>query len=182
MERPKTSRLALGALYLCIIGVSLSLYARLQYGSLEDLFFIIKPVVFIVEKATGIKFYYNQSLGFVNQQGNVVINQACAGIRFWMAALSMLGFSFVSKIRGLKKQWMMVLAFILFSYIITVFANASRIIGAIWVLDFSIGKGPSAERLLHQSIGVLFYWTYLLITYGIFSRLFRKEGDYEKII
>ncbi|AOT69388.1 exosortase K [Geosporobacter ferrireducens] len=182
MERQKARLLALVVLYLCMIGAAFRLYLLYRYGSVEDLLFIIKPVAFLVEKALGIRFYYDQDLGFVSQQGNVVINQACSGIRFWIAVYCMLGFSFVSRVKSIGKKYMMTFGFVLFSYGITIFANASRIITAIGILNLAIVESTTSERFLHQSIGVLFYWIYLCIIYVLFEKLIRKEGKYEKAV
>ncbi|WP_069999606.1 exosortase K [Cellulosilyticum sp. I15G10I2] len=168
--------------YAYIAAALLILYGFYQYGSLEHLMIILKPVTFIVEKALGISFAYITDIGFVSEQVNVVINKNCSGVMFWMIVFLMLGFSFIPRDHGSLKLFISFISLLLFSYGITIAANASRIIIAINVLAFNEGQTVAAGRLLHQSIGILVYCTYLWMIYVIFLNLTKKEVDDEKAI
>ena len=170
------------AIYWGISATAIGIHILYQYGSLENLLFMIRPVAFMLEKALGIIFYYEPDVGFVSEQVRVVINKSCAGTTFWIMSFCMLTFSFVPRIKGGWKRFIWFLIFLGLSYILTLFANMSRIITAIGILNLKFNKSDLLERLLHQSIGVLVYCTYLWIIYAIFSKLIRKEENNEKFI
>lgn len=168
--------------YLGVIGSGLLIYSAYQYGSLEQLLIILRPVVFMTEKALGISFYYEPGIGFINTELYTVINRTCSGAGFWITSLCMLGFSFVPQTKNIFKGMYLFLSFLVLTYLITVAANTSRVIMAIRFLQLTSKSLGSLERLIHQAIGILVYGVYLCITYFIFLKLFRKEGKYEKII
>ena len=168
--------------YLGIVGSGFLIYSGCQYGSLEQLFIILRPVVFMTEKALGISFYYEPGIGFINSELYTVINRTCSGVGFWVTSLCMLGFSFVPQTKNIFKGIYFLFSFLVRTYFMTIVANTSRVIMAIRFLQLAFKSQGSLERLIHQAIGILVYGVYLCITYFIVLKLFRKEDNYEKTI
>ncbi len=163
-------------IYLIIALISGGLGFVYRYGDLSLLSFILRPVTFIIELFLGTKFSYHDNLGFVNEVYKVNIGRDCSGINFLIITLLMLTFSFISKIKGGVRKFTSLLIIIVASYGITIFANASRIIGAILIMDIPIFLETRYEGLLHQSIGVVVYFIYLLGTYILASKILEKWG------
>ncbi|MDF2878312.1 MAG: exosortase [Clostridia bacterium] len=161
-------------LYTSIGIAALGIHMLYRYGTVEQLHFILKPVAFIVAKALGMPFDFEPGLGFYNQDAYIIINKTCAGTSFWIALFCMMGFSILSKLKGLYKKIVSFTAVLLVSYGITIIANASRIIVSISVLNLGFSQMSALERLIHQSIGVLVYCSYLWMTYMAFSKWMRK--------
>lgn len=148
-----------------------------QNGDLEGLLFILEPVAFIVEKFLGVDFKYIEGIGFINKNLKTNITRECSGVNFFTISFLMLIFSFINKIRNNRKKAFTAFSFLIISYIITVFANTSRIIGTISMMQMDLFSNIKIERLAHQTIGVIVYFIYLVLIYFIGLRLSKEMGD-----
>lgn len=148
-----------------------------QYGDLKDLMFILKPVTLGVQTFLGNPFHYYEGIGFVNRNLGINIGKECSGINFLMMIFSILVFSFMNKIENKKNKLFFLFIVLFSSYMITIFANASRIVGIFLIMNRADFSDFIYERLLHQSIGILFYFTYFMIMYFIFYKMIKKWGD-----
>ncbi|MFZ5967770.1 MAG: exosortase K [Bacillota bacterium] len=164
-------------IYLISIMIVGGLHILYQYGSLETLLFMLKPVTLIVQWFLGTAFIYHREIGFVSSQYQINIGRACAGINFFVTVYLMLVFSFIQRMKDKKsKAWAAVL-FLLSSYGITILANASRIIGAVFIMNTGVFLDEKQAKLMHQSIGIIFYVTFLMLAYVLFSKLINNWGD-----
>ncbi len=161
-----------------IYGVAAAIALGLKYIhtylSIDYLLFILKPVASLVEKAMNSPFDYYPELGYVSDKLSVVIGRECAGINFFIVIFLMLTISFAAKVRGRKDKPLLMTYFLAVSYIVTIIANASRIITSILVLRLGIAADIKQAVLLHQSVGVIFYFVYLACTYYLFSYLIKR--------
>ncbi len=165
-------------IYVITILISLWLRFIYKYGVIEDLLFILKPVMYIVEKFSAIKFnYLSGGFGFINKDLGIQIVKECSGVNFFIISITMLIFSFVHKIESRKYKLVLSSFFLIISYIATILANASRIIGTVFIMNTGLLTNGRVEGLVHQSIGVVVYFIYLVIVYYIASRLIVKVGD-----
>lgn len=162
-------------LYSIIIFITGILGFIYKFGELNLLLFILKPVAFIVELFLGSSFIYYDNLGFVNEVYKVNIGRDCSGINFFIINLLMLCFSFVPKLRD-KGNFFSLFIIVIASYVITILANASRIIGAILIGELTMFMDIRYQGLLHQSIGVVVYFIYLLATYILASKITNNGG------
>lgn len=160
--------------YMFIILIALCIKMIGQYGAFEWLLYILKPVKSVVEMFLGVCFEYCEGIGFVNNDLKVNIGRGCSGINFFIMVFLMISFSFIPKIKNIKKLPTILICLIA-SFFITIIANSSRIIGVIFIMN-SLLLDIRYERLMHQSIGVVFYFTYLITIYYLSTKFFRK-GD-----
>lgn len=145
--------------------------------------FIIKPITFLVSIFYDTSFIYKDDVGFISQELAIIIGKECSGIKFFTTLFLMLLFSFIPKIEGIKKKTASFFCFLIVTYIVTILANTSRIIGSIWILQLNLFSNEKQIRLMHQSIGVTFYFTYLVLVFIIVSKYFRiLRGRNESII
>lgn len=136
---------------------------------------MIKPVAYIVELFLGISFTYYEGMGFVNEALAINIGKECSGIQFFILVFFMLTFSFVPKLKGKKKKLLAVGIFLIYAYGIAILVNAARIIGSIFLMDLGLFSNAKQKILVHQSIGVVFYFTYLVVSYFIFYKIIHKR-------
>ncbi|QXM05300.1 exosortase K [Crassaminicella indica] len=160
--------------YIWIIFIAACIKMIFKYGDFQYILFILKPVTKIVELVLGVAFKYYEGIGFINADFKIHISRGCSGINFFIMVFLMISFSFLFKIRN-KNKSLVALIFFIVAYFITIIANASRIIVAFLIMN-TITFNMKYERLMHQSIGVVFYFSYLIITYYLFSKIFQK-GD-----
>ncbi|KAB3531539.1 exosortase K [Alkaliphilus serpentinus] len=162
-----------------VIAVTQYLYL---YGKLEGLLFILKPVVYLVSLFTGEGFTYYSEMGFLNPKLAVNIGRECAGINFFSIVLLMLIFSNIKRVKGRGSKLIFLLSSMIFSYLVAIIVNASRIIASLFLLDLKIFPN-GYEALVHQATGIIFFLGYLFAIQFLFKKIICKMGDhYDEII
>ncbi|WP_432667364.1 exosortase K [Wukongibacter baidiensis] len=136
---------------------------------------ILKPVSLIISTFLGISFDYLSDIGFYNETLSIVITRKCAGINFFITFFGMLTFSFISKFEGVIEKVIAMLAFFVCGYLVTILANASRIIGIVYMGKIDIFLDPRYKDLMHQSIGVVSYFTYFIMGYLFFDKSMKLD-------
>lgn len=142
---------------------------------IDRILFILKPVTLLVSMFTTAEFHFVEGAGFVNEGLQVVIGKACAGGNFFSLLFAMLVFSFIPVIKGKQKQLKAWFLFLLSAYGLTIVANSSRIISTLLLmrLGLLVGRYQSA---IHQLIGIVFYFSYLVIAYVLVNKILKKRG------
>ena len=156
---------------------------KLFYRTLESspgapgLLLFLKPLSTIVGLFFGISFGFDAAKGFYNSDLGVVIGASCAGINFFVIVFCMLAFTFI---RVFKTSWQKAAAFITFiavSYLLSIFANTSRIIASISILEMQILPAGISSGLVHEATGILFYLVYLICGFHIAKIILLKVGS-----
>ncbi|SCY42954.1 exosortase K [Alkaliphilus peptidifermentans] len=168
--------------YIVTVIIVLAIQALQMFGNVEGLFFILRPVVAFLELFLSTTFTYYEGIGFISPDLHINISKACSGVNFFSMTFLMLVFSFISKLKGVKLKWLALIDFLVFSYLLTIFVNGSRIIVTVFVMN--LGVFPARyEAIVHQTLGVFFYLGFLLLTHIIYTKLIKKLGEtYEEII
>ncbi len=152
---------------------SILLYTK---NDLQHLDFILRPVSSLVYWTTGSASSYLEETGYVHETLGISIGASCSGIHFLTVLFLMLVFNFISKVKGLYHKIATFIIFGILAICITILANASRILVSVLVLSLppfsTSGQGP----LIHLAIGVLFYFSYLLLTYSLASAIYLNKG------
>jgi exosortase K len=137
-------------------------------ASAEELGWALVPTTYFVEKLTGLHFTFERGAGFVSESRRLVIAPACAGVNFFVIALSSLSFSFIGEVRGLRRKALLVVASALSAYIAMLVVNATRIsLGAVLAPHLGLA-GDAFRHQLHRVEGVVTYLTslWLLMSAG----------------
>lgn len=160
-----------------IIGIFTILGLKIFYSNAgsEELFWILAPTTKWVSILTGIPFHYDPGEGYVNHQLLYVIAPSCSGVQFMMITTAMLIFSFVRFMPSFRSGLYWTLGSLLASYVLTIPINALRIILLFYLPDFFEVQGYynhiiTPERL-HTGVGVVVYFTALLVIYRLALRL-----------
>lgn len=138
--------------------------------------FLLKPVVWIVGKYFNIDFLYYKNIGFLNENMNIAIGKSCLGINFFIVIFFMIITSFMKNIKKSINRVMFIFGIYIYSYIATILATSTRIIGAICAMKLIPIEYMKYERLIHEFIGVTFYFTYMIASYYIFFKGFEEWG------
>lgn len=107
----------------------------------------------------------------------VIIGSDCAGLNFFVIAFCMGVFSFAAYVQKHYFGWL--IFFLLTGYLITILANACRIVAGIVLLSIeqNLDLNPSAS--LHTYQGSLFYFVFLVIYFYGLRAFFRRRARYE---
>lgn len=134
----------------------------------------LKPTAYLVHLIFGITFDYVKDIGFINQRLGIVIGKSCSGINYFIIMFLMLLVLFSHKKR--KVRWF--ISYLGLSYIVTIIANGSRIILSILFMKLNILNAKIYERLMHEIIGIVVYFIFLLAVYLIIHKVRdRNEKD-----
>jgi exosortase K len=139
----------------------------------DDLTWILVPTARVVEYLSGIHFERELYIGLVNHAYQFIIVPSCAGVNFLTIAFSTIFFSFVHRLKGmrLKSLWLGISAG--FAYLLTLVANALRIIAAIYLYRADIYGGWVTAERIHRIEGVFIYFFFLLVAYLTVERVFQ---------
>lgn len=159
----------------------LILHTFTKGATVKELLFLLAPVASVIEKVFNTPFYFQENVGFIYEPLYIVINKSCSGATFWIICFSMLSFSFAGKREKLKNKYFLCMFFLLISYIIALFANTSRIIIAVQILQLEAVRNTPIERVLHQGIGVVVYLVYLWGIYITFTKLLKVGKENEEV-
>ena len=158
----------------------------------DSLLWILTPTVRWVELLSGISFVWSPGAGYVNPSRRILIAPSCSGLRFMMITLAMLIFSFVPHAAGETSSsrrpagrlfrgmaWIFASVFLSFSF--TVLVNGIRILAAIrlpsYFEDAGLLRGALTPDRLHTAIGVVVYFTALLLLHRLMTGLSgQKDG------
>lgn len=151
--------------------ISLELKHFYSHAGNDDLNWILVPTSRVAEYLSGIHFERELHIGLVNHAHRFIIVPSCAGINFLTIAFSTLFFSFVHRLKSirLKILWLSVSAG--FAYLLTLIANALRIICAIYLYRADIYGGWVTSERVHRIEGTFIYFVFLLFAYLTAERM-----------
>ena len=150
-----------------IFGILKAAYAQ---ATNDSIVFVLSPLSEIITLVTGDQAIYTSSSGFFYPNLNITIDRSCSGINFWLMSFMLCLFTIIP-FRKTRSQKLMVfpLALVL-TYILTLFANASRILIAILVQNHTNFN----SAWFHQAQGVFVYLTILILFYLLMIRILSK--------
>lgn len=161
--------------YFIIISVFLLLNLGYSLATLDQLYFILKPTSVLISMTTGSVSNYTSESGFYFQGLDILLVKSCSGFNFMILCftlLSFLGLSFADT-RSAKRYVLPIALFI--AYLITIVANASRIIMAIAGQRMADNFLPHRPHgLIHEIIGAVVYLFFLFVVYLFFKFLLQK--------
>ncbi len=174
MARSKTN-----IFYLIGFAVVLGLKFFYSRAGNDELAWILAPTAWWVRVLSGIPFENEPGIGYVNHSFRFIIAPSCSGIQFMLITIATLIFSFVHRMKTLKKGFGWIAFSIGFSCLFTIFVNGIRITIAIYLpilLENSgIYRGWLTPDKLHTIIGIVVYFTSLCVVYFAIEALFRKK-------
>jgi exosortase K len=171
LSRIKKSLTENGLFYAMGLILSLGLKYFYSHAGTDDLSWILVPTSRVVEHLSGIHFERDLHIGLVNHAYRFIIVPSCAGVNFLTIAFSTFFFSFVHRLKGmgLKSLWLGISAG--FAYLLTLMANALRIIAAIYLYRADIYGGWMTAERIHRIEGAFIYFLFLLGAYLVVERV-----------
>jgi len=158
---------------------ALGLFGVLKFGytlaDSGDLTFLSKPTSKFVGLLTGSPSVYVAESGYFHEKLNIVIEKSCSGYSFWL--LSFLVFTYL----GLKyfgRHLHKILVFpsaLVVAYLLTIFANASRIFASVIVRNQTLNLFPDKQYLIHEIVGIITYLPFLILAYYLIEKFLKSK-------
>lgn len=165
-------RLKAGLILLALTAVFVATKMWYSGATNAELTFLLKPVSVLVGAFTGVKIAALDDGAFYLSDFEVLINKSCSGFNFMLIC----SFSLLLASRALRgfslSYWLIFsLASPVLAYLITLIANASRILVSIIGQNLAnLFLPPRPHLVLHDIIGTFVYLGFLIVGYLIFSK------------
>ena len=166
----KLATLALAALVMWRIK---RYYADAQ---VDDLRWILGPTARLVTTFTGAPFGWEPGEGYLSRERFFVIEKACAGINFMIAAFGMVAFVLRRRIRTWLAGTAVLVVSVLASYSAAVVVNAMRITFAMWLAAHSFQIAWMSAGQLHRIEGIVLYFGGLVALHELAQRFDGRSG------
>lgn len=161
--------------------IILFILLKFWLGSLENhsLMFLLQPTSWLFGRMAGSEAVFSPEHGFYHARFNIVIDTSCAGYNFMLMTFLMLYFLCSKYAQRSRYKLLLLPASISIAYLLTLFTNASRILMSVLLQPASEQALQLSPVVAHEAIGILTYFSFLLIIYiGVEKGLQKK---YEKI-
>ena len=171
LSKAKTFLFENGIFYALGLIIAVGLKYYYSGASSDDLQWILVPTSRLVEFLSGIHFERELHSGLVSHSHRFILAPSCAGINFLTIAFSTFFFSFAYRLKGIDRKLLWLGISLGITYLLTLAANALRVIAAIYLLRADIyGRWLTPERV-HRIEGTLVYFLFLLIAFITAERI-----------
>ena len=148
-----------------------------QAGS-EQLAWIIGPTAWVAERFSGLSFTPESGYGWVDAAHNVVIAPVCAGVNFMIIAFCMSAFQVLWKKRSPHALTIGIILAGLASYLLTIFANAVRIILSVTLFSLDIYNQWLTPDMVHRVAGIVVYYLLLCVYSQVINRCLSDQNNH----
>jgi len=166
-----------------ILGILLFILLKLgfKYADTQDLIFLIKPTNFLIGIITGSPSRYIENNGYYYHLLDIIIDKSCSGFNFWVLLFLMMLFLCFQHMRTHSQKVISIPLLFLFSFIITILVNTSRIFVAI-ILQNQLSQHLHVQsHNIHQGLGIIINLSSLILIYLVTEKLIKKYTHYAKL-
>lgn len=153
-----------------VVLVALAMWAMKRYyaeAPVDELQWILGPTARLVTALTAVPFEREPGQGYLSRERFFLIEKACAGINFMVAAFGMVAVVSGRRVRSCRSAAAVVLMCALTSYAAAVFVNAVRITVAMWLAAHPVGFGGITAAQVHRVEGIVCYFGGLVLLYKL---------------
>lgn len=169
-------------LYL-FIGLLVFAFLKYLYSILDisQLNFLLLPTSFGTSVFLGDTYQYSDSMGYYLPVHNILIDKSCSGYTFFLICLLVSWFAIVRRLESLKAY--IILLLILVSYIVTLFANVSRITTFVYLTEIKPASNMFfGKPWFHEAEGIFVYFVSLVLFYFFLEYLLKKSNNHHEAI
>ncbi len=160
-----------GILYASGLIIAVGLKYYYSGASSDALNWILVPTSRLVECLSGIHFERELHTGLVSHSHRYIIAPSCAGINFLTIAFSTFFFSLTYRFKDIERKLLWLGISLGMTYVLTLGANALRVIAAIYLYKADIYGGWMTPERVHRIGGTLIYFVFLLFAYITVERI-----------
>jgi exosortase K len=148
-------------------------------ASTEALSWILMPTAHVVGLATGVAFTAVPGEGYFSAERMFLIEKACAGVNFMIAAFAMVALALLHRARTIRAGATVVGVSLVASYLAAVVVNTVRIVIAMWLAAHPMGWSSLTAAEIHRLEGVTVYFGGLLLLYALVQRIDRAKSVFK---
>src|SRR5262245_12119568 len=169
---------------LCVLAVvalvAFGLKRHYADASTDALSWILTPTAHLVSLVTGVAFAAVPGEGYFSAERMFLIEKACAGVNFMIAAFAMVAFMLVTPgPKNRTRPTLLVLgASLVISYAAAVIVNTVRIVIAMWLAAHPLQLFALSAGDIHRLEGIVVYFGGLLLLYALVQRVDRGGFSY----
>ena len=136
----------------------------------NSMLFLLKPTNISVSLLTGSQSVYSADDGYYHKALNILIDKSCSGFNFWL--LSFLLFTLLLRKYNNKTalKILVIPMSLLCAYLLTIFANSSRIYASIIVQYHTESIFSGRQHLIHEAVGIITNLSFLVLAYFLTER------------
>lgn len=167
--------------YLTAVGLFILLKFGFTVADNNDLSFLLKPTNQLVGLLTDSQSMYLADNGYYHARLNILIDKSCSGFNFW--TLSFVIFTYLT-VRYFDTNLHKILTIpfaLIAAYLLTIFANTSRIVASIMVQAHTKNILPNHQHILHETIGIVTNLTLLILAYFLIEQRLIHKRHYAKL-
>jgi exosortase K len=137
----------------------------------DDLWWILSPTAQAVQLTTGVAFTLVPGEGYFSAERLFLIEKACAGINFMIAAFALVAFALLHRVRSAREGAGVVGVSLVASYSAAVIVNTVRIVIALWLADHPVTLSTLTAADVHRLEGIIVYFGGLVLLYEVVRRV-----------
>ena len=144
----------------------------------DALSWILAPTAQLTGAVTGVAFAAVPGEGYFSAERMFLIEKACAGVNFMIAAFAMVAFALLHYARSLRESAAVVGVSLLASYVAAIVVNTVRIVIAMWLAAAPMTWTSLSAADIHRLEGIAVYFAGLLLLYALVQRFDRGAFKY----
>jgi exosortase K len=153
--------------------VSFGLKRHYADATTDALSWILTPTAHLVSLVTGVAFAAVPGEGYFSAERMFLIEKACAGVNFMIAAFAMVAFALLHRARSIRDCAAVIGVSLGASYLAAVVVNTVRIVIAMWLAAHPMGWSSLSATDIHRLEGIAVYFGGLLVLYALVQWLDR---------
>jgi len=160
--------------------VALAVWAMKRYyasAPVDDLRWILGPTATLVTALTRVPFEWEPGQGYLSRERLFLIEKACAGINFMIAAFGMVAVVRGRRVTSWRAAAVVLPMCVVASYSAAVCVNAARITIAMWLTAHPIGFAGMTAAQIHRVEGIACYFAGLVLLYQLVQPVERPAPE-----
>jgi len=133
----------------------------------DALAWILAPTAHLVALVTSVAFAAVPGEGYFSAERMFLIEKACAGVNFMIAAFAMIAFALLHRARSVHNGAAVVIVSFAASYVAAVLVNTVRIVIAMWLAAQPMPWTSLTAAEIHRLEGIAVYFVGLWLLYAL---------------
>ena len=151
--------------------VAYTLKRHYSEAGADALWWILAPTASVVSLVTGSIFTHVPGEGYLSTERLFLIEKACAGINFMIAAFALVTFALRHRAKTVRTGSGVLGAAILASYGAALIVNTARIIVAMWLVSHPVAPSIATAADVHRLEGITVYFAGLVMLHELVKRV-----------
>jgi exosortase K len=166
------------AVLIVVALVAFGLKRHYAEASTDALSWMLTPTTQLVAAVTGVAFAAVPGEGYFSAERMFLIEKACAGVNFMIAAFAMVAFALLHRATSVREGAAVVGVGLLASYVAAVVVNTVRIVIAMWLASQPTTWTSLTAAEIHRLEGIAVYFGGLLLLYALVRWIDRRRSSF----